>query len=278
MKRWLKFLFRGIGSLLVAAVYAFATVGIALGVVCVIDRTNIARKCLKAFAPYSSSLPWVLCIVAFVLFLCIPGVLTTLLSILRRIKKIGPVELFPAEDPEEEDLIVSELPNKLTGSIQKRGKAGSPQLIRAMKRVLQPDQQKALLSKLSSLKSMKQLLLSLHAGRFGANVMERKCRIKNNELFFDAHLLRGDDHILVRLLSGSSNDAPKVAKGIREIVEISPSCPFVFHLLFYTSRKDKSMNVDFGEIRKIIFNISNIRLFFYSVSDDNSVKPLEEIP
>jgi len=112
MKRWLQFLFRSIGNLFVVAVYAFATVGIAWGVVRAIDRANIARKFLKAFAPYSPSMPWLLCIMMLALLLCVPGVLPPLLSILRRVQKIGLVEFdnVNAKDPDVDGLI-SKLPS-----------------------------------------------------------------------------------------------------------------------------------------------------------------------
>ena len=80
----------------VAIVLAFAAIAIRL-----LDSLNIVNRASAAFAPYASSLPWLLVLIAVGLFLCIPGAPTALLEILKRVKKVGWLEISPAEDPDK---------------------------------------------------------------------------------------------------------------------------------------------------------------------------------
>ena len=269
-----------IGRLVVATAVAFSCAGIAWGIILFLDWTNVARMSFKAFEPYSSSLPWILIIVAVALLLCIPGGPTAVLSIFRRIKKIGPIELFSAEDPDVMSIVDGELSKEKAELDPKHGNVTTQRLISAAKRHLTPSQQKSLFTRLASLKTMKKSIVALHAGRMSAIVEETNVRMKGSELFFTAHLKRGEDHILVRILAAYDNDC--LASTIRKILEIAdmrPSCPFVFHVIFYSKNSSHTpKNVDFDSIRRIIFNVSSIRMFFYSVATDNSVKPLEIIP
>lgn len=284
MKRWLLFLLRSIGSLFVAAVYAFATVGIVLGVVCVIDRTNIARKTLESLAPYSSSIPWLLCIVALVLVLCVPGGATAFLGIFRRVQKIGPVE-FDNVNARDSDVdgVISQPPSVHTEKVElsEFKQAELRQRFREELKGVPKDRLNCVLKELDDLVSQKRNVIAFHAGRSGAVLVKRGVKIKGCRLFFDAYLKRDDDQIalhIINQLSKSPLDVAQQAKSFFDRLPSSKANTFFVHLVFCIVSGNQSCVKDIDHIRRVLFNVSNVRLYFYTIGDSNAVAIHEVVP
>ena len=268
------FIARFFGAIAVATLL----IGFVVRVFAVLDKADIVKRALDTFSHYSSSLPWILLIVSFVLVLCIPGGPTVLISLLRRVKRIGSVELFPANDPDEEAI-----QNQL--QLTTPPKVSEKRLKEIQKTVskLPTEQRQRLKTKLDELRQRKKQILRLHAGRLGAVINRRDVRINGSNLFFDAYFRRGEDQILVCLVSATSKKIQYVAQAATEIVDTmntSSLAPqhFSIHFVFYSTPDQEFRREDCDLVRKILFNIYNIRLFFYSVSEDFAVKPLEDIP
>ena len=73
----------------------------------------------------------------------------------------------------------------------------------------------------------------------------------------------------------------QMAKDIVDVNVLTPpmSRNLSVHLVFYSSPTEPKFNAnDIETIRKTLFNVCNIRLYFYSIASDFAVKPLEETP
>ena len=275
---------KAFGCFLVRLVQLFLTlvllVGVAVGLAFLLDKIDIVRKMADVFAPYASSLPWLLVLLTVALVLCIPGAPTALLAILKRVKKAGPVELFPADDPDVADIVSQ----RTTVSITKR--VLTAEQIRQTENKFQKslkdvptDRLKECLQNLHNLVATKNNLVAFHAGSIGAVLLKRGVHVEDSNLFFDASFKRNDEQIVARLISAPQNglDVTRQAKIMIEHMSSSMIRSFFVHLVFYVVPGEAFDNEALDQIRKLLFNVCNIRLFFYSVSENNAVAPMEEI-
>ena len=304
-----KNLWRFLSRFGIAAGAFVVCIAIATTVAMSLDGLDFVKRMLVAFSPYAESLPWIVCIVSLTLVLCLPGGPTALLGILKSIRKIGPLEFYPSESPEELRLnrmsleLWSETEEKQTGQktdpnkeiglgpqkLISRIPVASHGMFRAVSSMLTSEQQQALIQKLQEKKRQKTCILHHHAGRIGATITDRDIRLRQHPLHFDACMKRGEEQILVRT---TSIDSPLLYDIVRDFSDIAESLAksviehVSLHLLITIRVKQGETDALTPQviaektkpIRHTFQTGNSFRLYFYSVSDDNAVKPLEETP
>ena len=304
-----KNLWRFLSRLGIAACVFVICIAIATSVAMRLDGLDFVTRMLAAFSPYAKSLPWILCIVSLTLILCLPGGPTELLGILKKIRKIGPLEFFPSLPPEyshpelflfDDELVsngtcrkqkpapIHSEGDKTTG-LATNTSGASPGMVRAVTSMLTMENQQALLNKLQAKKSQTTYLLQHHAGRIGATITDRNIRLRQHALHFDACMKRDDEQFLVRVASADSlilNDIVSDFGDIAESLAKSIAEQVSFHLLVTIRTKlgetgaltPQGVAEKTKTIRHSFPTGNTFRLYFYSVSEDFAVKPLEETP
>lgn len=265
--------------LLIVGAALFAFLGVAI---CKFDSLDIVRRATSYFAQYHSSVPVILVLLAIALICCIPGGPTALLNLSKRLKKAGPFEFFQADDPDVPIALLdvdSENPkdNKLS------------KLKRAMLKMKYKKEINGLSTKgldsaliiIDDLFERKENIIDFHAGQIGAVAVKRKVKLKDADLFFDAYLERASDCIAVRILPADSQCVSEVAKNVKELLERIPTAKmntFFVHLVFYKTPGGVENLDGLNHVRWILFNFTNVRLFFYDLVGNNAVAPSKKIP
>lgn len=269
-EKWLcRFLGRFLLLLVVGAALSFF-LGVAI---CMFDSLNVVLRATSYFAPYSSSVPFILILLAIALTCCIPGGPTALLRLSKRIKTWGPLELFPDEDPDiDHKQLIIEAKKETNTPSSVSGKTKAQAVV------------KLVAEKLNRLKQKKEFLLQQHAGRIFATITKTSIHTSLCPQFFDACLTQNDKQVFVRILSAEAPYLMAQLENIEVFCDLVPASlqrEVLVNIVLYAEavggedspfvRYQQSLTEVEGRIR----HKTNIRLFRYSVTNDNAVKPEE---
>ena len=239
--------------------------------ICKFDSLDVVRRATLYFAPYSSSVPFILVILAIALVCCIPGGPTVMLRLAKWIKSFGPLELFPGEDPDTDfKQMKVEAENEALTHPSADGRVKARYLVKLVS------------EKLKQIKQKKEFLLQQHAGRVFATISKTSIRTSLCPIFFDACLTQNDNQVFVRILLANSPLLMKQIEDIEIFCDLIPanlqSKVFV-HIILYANAQDSGSNpftqnfATIAEVENRIRNRSNLRLFRYSITDNNAVRP-----
>lgn len=246
------------------------------------DSLDVVRRATLYFAPYSSSVTIFLVILSLVLICCIPGGPTALLNLSKRLKKAGPFEFFQSSDPDVPIALLDiDSENPEENKLSKLKRAMLKMKYKNETRGISPKGLDSALKILDELSERKKNIVDSHAGKIGAVLVKRDVKLKDTDLFFDAYLERASDCIAVRILPADSQCVSEVAKNIKDFLERIPTAninTFFVHLVLYKSHSRVGNFEELNHLRWLLFNVSNVRLFFYDVCGNNAVAPSENIP
>jgi hypothetical protein len=233
--------------LLIVGAALFFSLGVAI---CKFDSLDVVRRATLYFAPYSSSMPFILILLAIALVCCIPGGPTALLRLSKLIEAEKEINALPATS----------------------GKNKAQAVV------------KLVAEKLNRLKQMKQFILQQHAGRIFATISKTSIHTSLCPQYFDACLTQNDKQVFVRILPV---ETPRLMAQIEDIevfcdlVPASLQREVLVNIVIYAEAVDgkdaPSMRhlPAITEVEDRIRNRTNIRLFRYSVTENNAVKPEE---
>lgn len=250
--------------------------------ICKLDSLDVVQRATAYLAPYHASVPFMLILLALALVCCIPGGPTSLLDLSKRLKKAGPFEFFASDDPDVSTALFDINPESKEEN--KLSKLKRTMLRMKYKNELKGIPQKGLDSALMILDDLiarKRNLIDFHTGQIGAVLARRDVKLGNSDLFFDAYLERDADRIAVRVLPAYSKCVSDVAKSVKELLERTSTTKanaFFVHLVFFKTSDGNDKCNELEHVRRILFNFTNARLFFYDIGDNNAVAPSENIP
>lgn len=260
-------------------------VGVAVGLAYLLDKIDIVRKMADVFAPYASSLPWLLVLLTVALALCIPGAPTALLAILKRVKKAGPIEMFPSEDPDDRaDELLSIRPTVLDCGSERAVVCDShtkfsDKAKSTLVESLTPEQRKALFKRLHDNRRRKDNILCLHAGKIGAIIDARNIRLKWSPVHFDASLVRDSERFLVRVVNAYSDDFHNIVDELSDLAEriqrVSESHAKI-HVLVFEKASRKPTDAKKGRWQAEFKDRQHLQFFFFFVDENDAIKTTEE--
>ena len=237
------------------------------------------------FAPYASSLPWLLVLLTVALALCIPGAPTALLAILKRVKKAGPIEMFPSEDPDDRaDELLSIRPTVLdcgseTAVVCDSHTKFSDKAKSTLVESLTPEQRNALFKRLHDNRRRKDNILCLHAGKIGAIIDARNIRLKWSPVHFDASLVRDSERFLVRVVDAYSDDFHNIVDELSDLAEriqrVSESHAKI-HVLVFEKASRKPTDAKKGRWQAEFKDRQHLQFFFFFVDENDAIKTTEE--
>lgn len=254
--------------LLIVGAALFTFLGVAI---CKFDSLDVVLRATSYFAPYHSSVPFLLVILSIAIICCIPGGPTALLRLSKRIKALGPLELFPDEDPDiDHKQLIVEAENEVNALPPTDGKGKAQKLVKLVS------------EKLNRVKQKKSFLLQQHAGRIFATISKTSIRTSLCPLFFDACLKQNDKQVLVRILSADAQHLMAQIEDIEIFYDLIPAnlqSTVVVNIVLYAKRLGmecepfKQYLPTISAIENRIRNRPNLHLFRYSVDDSNAVRP-----
>lgn len=282
----------------VTATFAFLISVLALAI-WVLDKLDIVQRSLLYFKPYASSLPWILLIAFTTILLCIPRVTKELKRLLDRLESIGNAAKFrPAQDSDENIEARREL-NLENPTLLPEQNDGDDESIRENtgKTTLQSSNEAAganppkssgetkdlllkIAKKVEEIRRRKRNIVQLHGGQIQSALLDQNIGITGSRLQFDARYKNGRVEILAKVFSLPSSSIDSFCTEFSFLRELVRPEIFVLHLLLYFRRSiaADARKKSISRIRMALSKYDSVQAYFYSVTEDNSVKPLEDIP
>ena len=288
-KRGIRWFFLLLGRLCLLLVIVFGIVEFAALVIRRLDSLDIVNRSSAAFAPFASSLPWLLVLLAVGMVLCIPSAPTALLAILKRVKKVGPFEFYPSEDPDNkaDEQLSIKLPVPDSGSEKAivrdpRAKL-SDKAKSTLVELLTPEQRKAFFKRLHDNRRRKDNILCLHAGRIGATIDARNIRLKWSPVHFDASLVRDSERFLVRVVDACSDSFRNIVDELGDLagrIQTDSEFHATIHVLVFEKAARNPADAKEGrrqaEWQAEFKNRQHLQFFFFFVDENNAIKTTEE--
>ena len=271
-----------------------------------LDGQNIMRKALSCFAPYASSLPWILVIISITLILCIPRAPTAIADIASHIEQFGPVKFqlrTSSYDPSIVEEAYREIQQDDADSLEASNTSPSPAPFPVQngdeKKDLatsQPDnvaddkpeapaqrEKKARLARqllvaIKTVRHRRKQILDFHAVRIGASIIEFNVQSQPGAARFDAVFKKGREYIFIKVLSISSPNILNTYTALqysRTLLTENARRHSSIHFLVYA--KDEQI----ASIPSSIFDIdtvenSDITPFLYLIDQSGKIHTLEE--
>ena len=225
--------------------------------------------------------------------MCIPGISVELKNLLNRLESVcGKLHFYQKQDQDLSNEANNEVNEDCAdcisgleedGNIQAQLKptasGGKSQGLRAapQRDALSSDKLKALIArKIQEIRRRKNLIVQLHGGQTRSVLVDQNIGIRGFELQFDARYEIGRMTILAKVFSLPSSVVDSFCMDFDSLRERFRSEKVVLHLLLYF-RKQISPDLRkewVARIQLMTSQYESIQIYFYSVSEDNSVKPL----
>ena len=258
-------------------------------IACMVDRFDVARRALSAFAPYSSSLPWMFVGLLAVVLLCHPAVSRWFKAI--RELRIGAVALvcepkivFDEETTSRLEEIVQHAVAKqlVTGRFVETGSTSgsdkqSMNLMLAWKSTAEypvgdKEDIAGLVQKWTTRDENELAVLHQHAARIGAKLINRNVRFKDGRFCFDGAFAKGGETILaeVKRASSLSKSFPSIKRAVESfsfgIDQLSKenAKEQSFHLLIDCENNEKPPKTELEQIRPLLDSVENSKLYLYN--------------
>ena len=234
-----------------------------------IDNMDIASRTSKVLAPFSTTMPWLTVGVLVLVVLCIPGVVSEFIQLLRRLKKAGNLEFIqdPFENQKNRDRFVELIKAVYTEEVGRSKqdrmdseKTTGKQAASAVNQVFRS---------WDEIDATEQRLLFLHARNIGAELVSRNIRIAGRREVFDGLLHRDSEQIFVECKISTrklsiDNNISRVADTFRAVLaslKESVTKNTSFHLVIGSAERLKES--ERIKIRRLIDEIPRCAVFFY---------------
>ena len=230
----------------------------------ILDRFDIVHRSLDYFKPYATSLPWILMIVFTTLLLCIPSVTGEIKCLLDRVESIWTFKFRPKNDPD----VAKEAKIEVE---ERKDNAGE----------LTADKMRELVfRKITEIRKRKSRIVQLHEQQIQATLLDRNIGVIGSELHFDARYKSGRKDILAKAFPLWSSTMESFCGEFESLKEHSSSGDYILHILVYfrDTLSAEEMRNGIFKITLMASRLDFVKVYFYSVANDNSVAPLEDIP
>ena len=234
-----------------------------------VDDMDIASRASNVLAPFATTMPWLVVGVLVLVVLCIPGVISEFMNLLRRLRKVGNCEFSqdPFGNQKNRDrfveLIKAVCKEECERSKHNRIDSEKPtdkQTLSAANQVFQS---------WDEIDATEQGLLLLHARNIGAELVSRNIRFTGHREVFDGLLRRGSEQIFVECKISTrkfliANNISRVADTFRTVLASlneTVTKNTSFHLVISSAERLKDS--ERIRIRKLIDEIPRCAVFFY---------------
>ncbi len=234
-----------------------------------VDDMDIASRASNVLAPFATTMPWLVVGVLVLVVLCIPGVISEFMNLLRRLRKVGNCEFSqdPFDNQKNRDrfveLIKAVFKEEVERSKHNREDSEKPTDKQTLSDVNQVFQS------WDEIDATEQGLLLLHARNIGAELVSRNIRFTGHREVFDGLLRRGSEQIFVECKISTrqlsiANNISRVADTFRTVLASlneSVTKNTYFHLVISSTERLKDS--ERIRIRKLIDEIPRCAVFFY---------------